>query len=140
MTEPEEEEPFFLGDHYLYDGTWYYHKFPVDWAKTHLENTGPKNCMNCAEYGTLHQGTIFLGYCVNCARFAYKCTRGHGFVGEGEESEVGPAARSTYLQDVVLEDIPPLLCDITDDGDDNRRDDPENSVLECHFEGGYNDF
>ena len=154
-TPPSQEEPFYIGQHYLYDGFWYYHKFPVKWAKDHRENSGPKKCLNCLAYGTLHNGTLFLGYCVDCARWIYGMKRGYGFVGEGEEASCPIGALQSYLHGIDIDSIPPLICDDDDDDhdpDDISKgsgflkeevaaiDDGQVSILECHYEGGYNDF
>jgi hypothetical protein len=121
-----EEKPFHFGEHYLYNGFWYYRKFPVEWAVSHLPSTGPKECDNCAYYGTVHDGTIFVGYCLNCATNVYKSTRGPGL----------PSSSSSQLVD----DIPRLLCEeVSDDDDDDGQQQPI-SILECHYEGGYNDY
>lgn len=136
--EPPKEEPFYIGEHYLYDGFWYYYKFPVAWAKDHRDHSGPKQCPNCAEYGTLHNGSVFIGYCVNCAQRVYENSRGPGFFDHCKYEGV-----AGFLQDVDLANIPPLLCDVspseTDDGDTAGHH-YEPSILEPHFEGGYNDY
>jgi hypothetical protein len=136
MAPPEEEEPFFIGEHYLYDGFWYYHKFPVEWAKNHRDDSGPKNCANCAGYGTLHNGSIFIGYCVNCATKVYDLKRGPGFDG------VVVTETPSYLFGVDLQNIPPLLCDVSPPPEENEQQQQQRelSILDCHFEGGYNDF
>ena len=148
--EPPEEEPFFFGDHYLYDEQWYFHKFPVEWAKTHIRHTGPKECMNCARNGTLHDRTVFVGYCTTCAEHAYRWTRGHGFDGDGQEKHLlrsdSPSAFASYLRDVNVDDIPPLLCTMVVEDEDRDEDDRRKScyvepgILDCHLEGGYNDY
>lgn len=123
-----EEKPFHFGEHYLYNGFWYYRKFPVEWAVSHLPSTGPKECDNCAYYGTVHEGTIFVGYCLNCAHHDYRLTRGSGLPSQSE---------------IRLEDIPRLLCEEAaseaEDQDQDQDQEPV-SILECHYEGGYNDY
>lgn len=124
--EEEDEKPFHIGDHYLYKGFWYFNKFPVEWAKTHLPCTGPQNCDDCAMYGTVHEGTIFVGYCTECAVDKYLLQRGDGF--SAVDSPKGA--------------IPPLLCDVSPPpsppccGEEQQ----QSSILQCHFEGGYNDY
>ena len=144
-----EAEPFYIGDHYLYDGFWYYTKFPVVWAKTHLPGTGPLECSSCVLHGTVHEGTVFLGYCANCALYEYHLNRGHGFVGGGQEQSLPPSAYQTYLKGGRPSDVPPLLCDVSpppspDAAIENAPEDDtglgETSILQCHYEGGYNDY
>ena len=46
-----------------------------------------------------------------------------------------------YLYQVNLDTIPKLMCDVSPpDSDDDGADGADVSILECHFEGGYNDF
>jgi hypothetical protein len=130
---------FSFGDNYLYETKWYYQTFPMAWARSHAPLTGPNECQNCAHHGSLHDGSIFVGYCINCAKYVYHYTRGHGFV-EGAEVTTGVpedaplSAHATYLQGIDLDNVPPLLVD------EEEEEDFTGSILECHFEGGYNDF
>jgi hypothetical protein len=74
--------------------------------------------------------------------------RGYGFVGEGEEASCPIGALESYLHGIDIDSIPPLVCD--DDPDEISKnkefleeiaiDDGQVSILECHYEGGYNDF
>lgn len=146
---PPEEDIFSFGDNYLYDTKWYYERFPLAWARSHKPLTGPNECKNCAHHGSLHNESIFVGYCVNCARYVYKYERGHGFregVEDASADSTIPSAQETYLRGVDLDDIPPLLTsgsedeEEDDDDDGNEYDDDKGTILECHFEGGYNDF
>ena len=158
------EEPFRYGERYLYDYQWYHEKFPEAWAVCHEEGTGPGQCNNCADYGSVNE--IFIGYCANCAMYIYEGARGRGFIDVGvENSETSvldyPSAFDTYLKDVDIGAIEPIESDIQapsddivdndingdypEDGDcpedgDYPEDNTDTSVLNCHFEGGYNDF
>jgi hypothetical protein len=132
----EKEQPFYFGEHYLYKGFWYYCKFPVEWAQTHLPHTGPNECDNCAYHGSVHEGTIFVGYCLNCADRVYHFTRGPGMPTEA-------ASSLDYMGETQLEDIPRLLCEEAEEDDDGNKSNSSShgvSILECHYEGGYNDF
>jgi len=108
------EEPVFYGDKYLYDYAWYHEKFPVEWAVNHAAGTGPSQCENCDEYGSING--IFIGYCANCAQCDYKGERGRGFIESGIEVDEEmcaqydipfytgdyPSAYDTYLKDVDI--------------------------------------
>jgi hypothetical protein len=132
-----EEKPFYFGEHYLYNGFWYYCKFPVEWAMSHLPSTGPKECDNCAYYGTVHDGTIFVGYCLNCAKHDYLLTRGPGLPTQS-------LLPIQYLgNEIRPEDIPRLLCEEASEEaetQDQNQNQDHVSILECHYEGGYNDY
>lgn len=128
------DEPYYIGEHYLYDGFWYYYKFPVEWAKDHHEDTGPNNCLNCAYYGTLHNGSVFIGYCMNCVN-VYEPKRGPGFRDVGKF--LGTLDEESYLYNVDVDSIPCLLHDVSPPSEEQGED---LSILDCHFEGGYNDF
>jgi hypothetical protein len=144
-SDPPKDEPFYIGEHYLYDGFWYYHKFPVEWAKDHHGDSGPKLCANCAEYGTLHHGSVFVGYCIHCAQGVYEKMRGPGFVDYGRVEGGGTLESTCYLHGVDLDSISPLLWDVSpppsdlDDGEEQQQQ-QQHSILEPHFEGGYNDY
>jgi hypothetical protein len=138
----DQEEPYFLGEHYLYDGFWYYYKFPVEWAKNHSSFTGPNQCGNCRDHGSVHDETVFVGYCLNCAVYEYDGMRGPGMknsaISNDEPSLLDP---DFYLYQVNLDTIPKLMCDVSPpDSDADGADGADVSILECHFEGGYNDF
>jgi len=126
-----DEQPFHIGDHYLYQGFWYYNEFPVEWSKTHLPGTGPQNCDDCAQYGTVHEGTVFVGYCTSCAVDKYHLQRGLGFSADNQQNG---------------DNIPPLLCNVSPPPEDGEpigaaaAEDEVLSILNCHFEGGYNDY
>ena len=159
-----EEEPFHYEDKYLYDYQWYHEKFPEAWAKCHNEGTGPGQCGNCADYGSVNG--VFIGYCANCALYDYNGTRGRGFIDNGMELSDNdvldiPSVFETYLTGVNVNNILPIPPDenvntervpsIDYDEDDylnadpypdneNNNDGDPTSVMSPHFEGGYNDF
>jgi hypothetical protein len=110
----------------------YHENFPQEWAVNHEPGTGPEECNNCAYFGSI--GDVFIGYCANCAAYVYEGSRGRGFVGDGIECTDDDAmqytsAFDTYLQGIVFE--PENL---------EPYDNTETNVMDCHFEGGYNDF
>jgi len=154
----DDEIPFYFNDKYLYKGYWYHINFPENWAKSHIEDTGPNDCENCAVFGSINE--VFIGYCVNCADYIYKGSRGKGFMGDGVEFDYGDqcgydSAFETYLQGIDLNSIKPIedsinqteisedikdIKEIDEYDDMNQFDDHTDSILYCHFEGGYNDF
>lgn len=169
--QPKQEEiqhdgdvPLYCGNIYLYDNCWYHEKFPEEWAKNHATTTGPIECLNCRDYGCING--IFIGYCVNCAIFAYEGERGRGFESSGCECEdedvlVYPSAFDTYLLGVDTDLIEPVTerdfeqeqePDTSnpeynendylnaDPYEDTYSDGLDVSVMVCDFEGGYNDF
>jgi len=168
-----EEEPFHYEDKYLHDYQWYHEKFPEAWALNHQEGTGPGQCNNCADYGSVKG--VFIGYCANCALYCYDGSRGRGFMGYGVELSDNDALQhssvfDTYLEGLDLNNILPIpgwsplspdyvagnnnnpqrVPSIDYDEDDYLNADPypdvENndsdpsSIVNPHFEGGYNDF
>ena len=152
------DEPFYYGERYLYDYQWYHAKFPEEWATCHKEGTGPGQCNNCADYGSING--IFIGYCANCAMYVYEGSRGRGFIDVGVEfndnNVLGCASVfDTYLKDVDIHSIEPIDSEIqepVDNIDDNDiygdypqdnnypEDNMDVGIMNCHFEGGYNDF
>ena len=150
-----QEEPFHYEDKYLYDYQWYHEKFPVAWAVNHKEGTGPGQCSNCADYGSING--VFIGYCANCATCDYEGTRGRGFIEAGVELSENDVLRfesafETYLSGVNLNEILPIpgqnnnlsrvpsLGDISDYEEPADEHDDPTSILNAHFEGGYNDW
>jgi len=157
-----EDEPFYYQGKYLLNKFWYHENFPMEWARNHEEGTGPIDCANCAHFGSING--IFISYCCNCANYVYNFKRGRGFIDIGEEEKITNISKKcssvfdTYLKDVDINTIEPVLEDnihITNNYDDyDDYDDyydsncivddyDENShfgVMDCHFEGGYNDF
>jgi hypothetical protein len=156
------EEPFHYGNVYLYDYQWYHEKFPKEWAMSHLPETGPRQCNNCAEYGSVNG--VFIGYCANCAVYCYEGSRCRGFMGDGVELDNEHlSAFDTYLEGVDITSIQPIEYEINDSNENNvfnqkniieynendyfNADPYEDvepgrdlSVMDSHFEGGYNDF
>ena len=66
------------------DGYCYVDSFKREWIEDHVDNqSGPLHCANCEAFGTIIQDgrIIFLGYCLNCASHIYDYTRGSGFQG-----------------------------------------------------------
>lgn len=71
-----EDQVFDCGDYYTVGYYKYANSFPKEWAQSHLSGTGPEQCGNCYEYGSIDG--VFVGYCLNCARYDYNCERGPG--------------------------------------------------------------
>ena len=71
---------------YKYDGILYTSTFPREWAENHETDTGPKECLNCIEFGFWNGA--FIGYCGNCAKYAYNGKRGKGLSFYGIETHV----------------------------------------------------
>jgi len=64
------------GDYYMIESYKYANSFPKEWALSHLPGTGPEQCGNCCDYGS--KDDVFLGYCLNCAKYDYNGERGPG--------------------------------------------------------------
>jgi hypothetical protein len=75
--------------------------FPKQWAKNHLENTGPKNCGNCLYYGCWNG--VFIGYCPNCAIYKYKGKRGLGIIDFGIEQTLEDVLNDENFIDCELD-------------------------------------
>jgi hypothetical protein len=94
--------------YYSYDEELYCGTFPEEWALDHLPGTGPKDCGNCACYGSWNG--VFLGYCANCAVYEYNGERGRGLIDVGTEfhndfvSEF-PSIFGTYLLGFTPDDV-----------------------------------
>jgi hypothetical protein len=93
--------------YYSYDEELYCGTFPTMWAETHAEGTGPKECGNCAYYGSWNG--VFLGYCANCA-YVYNGERCRGLIEVGIENDDNevldfPSIFDTYLEGVSLDDV-----------------------------------
>lgn len=162
--DPPREEPFYHEGKYLYQGVWYHEQFPVSWAMYHHFDTGPRDCLNCACYGSVEG--VFVGYCANCALHVYTGGRGRGFMGDGVELDTDrarayPSAFDTYLVDVDVTAIVPVDAMETEEPEnveavsefeniynmnivnDENEDDQiiDNSInINPHYEGGYNDW
>jgi hypothetical protein len=94
--------------YYSYDEELYCGTFPENWVEDCLEGTGPKECGNCAYYGSWNG--VFLGYCANCAQYVYNGERGQGFIDIGKECDYnpnvnGPSVFDTYLKGLVPDDV-----------------------------------
>jgi len=147
-VEEEEEYIFYYDDKYLYNEKWYHISFPTDWAKSHEESTGPTMCENCDHFGSIEG--IFLGYCANCANYIYNGERGRGFIDVGQESTdenvlCFDSIFDTYLKDVDINQILSIddtIIHTNYNSDDEYVNDNDmgNSIIDCHFENGYNDF
>lgn len=100
----EEQTPIYSGNMYEYDGAYYDKHFPLEWAKSHLPGTGPKECLNCNDYG-IWLG-VFVGYCANCAA-DYGFARTSGFLDRGFPNLVEsiPTPFDEYLRGVSLGEI-----------------------------------
>jgi hypothetical protein len=81
--EDEWEEPVVdCGDYYMIGPYKYANSFPKEWALSHKEGTGPEQCCNCVEV----EG-VFIGYCLNCAKYDYNGERGDGMSHESCDDE-----------------------------------------------------
>jgi hypothetical protein len=94
--------------YYSYDEELYCGTFPENWVEDCLEGTGPKECGNCAYYGSWNG--VFLGYCANCAQFMYNGERGRGFIDIGKECDYnpevcGPSVFDTYLKGLYPDEV-----------------------------------
>ena len=93
-------------DNYKFQGITYSKYFPYDWVTSHLDGTGPHECDNCFIYGSIND--IFIGYCMNCARYNYDCKRGHGFCDLEYEDiiyeDIDNSATFTYLKNFGMSD------------------------------------
>jgi len=111
MAQFDLKQQVFAGDKrqfYSYDEELYTATFPFEWAENHLPGTGPKECGNCACYGSWNG--VFIGYCSNCAHYQYNGERGKGFIDYGTENNSEELANfvsvfDTYLKGVDLDDV-----------------------------------
>lgn len=146
-----------VGEQVIYIGG-----FPLEWATAHECGSGPKECVNCAYYGSVNG--VFIGYCANCAQNVYKGARGLGFLGDGIEVSqggisVGESAFTTYLKamsinmlahvsrlDVAYEtedDVNKVRVRYNSEEYDNMLATTYQEVggpFNSDYEGGYNDF
>ena len=90
---------------YSYDNELYDINFPKEWAINHLKCTGPKECDNCAYFGSI--GGTFFAYCSNCAKYDYQFTRGPGMWYNYCEFDIdnSDSIFDTYMKGVEIEDI-----------------------------------
>ena len=94
------------GSIYLCDDEYYTVHFPKEWAVSHKMGSGPKECSNCADFGSWNG--VFIGYCMNCADYIYNYERGSGFYTYGVETSVGDPclyAMNTYLNNVDFRSV-----------------------------------
>uniref|UniRef100_A0A6C0K4B1 Uncharacterized protein n=1 Tax=viral metagenome TaxID=1070528 RepID=A0A6C0K4B1_9ZZZZ len=94
--------------YYSYDEELYCGTFPEEWVLDHFPDTGPRECENCAYYGSWNG--VFLGYCANCAINAYNGERGHGFIDIGREYDTSCdmdaiSVFDTYLKNVLPDEV-----------------------------------
>jgi hypothetical protein len=115
---------------YRHNDVMYVDTFPEDWAKSHLPETGPVECMNCQTYGVIED--VFYGYCANCADYCYSGSRGKGYIDKGVFDTCVDVAYDMSL-DVADEDLYSEYY--REECDDNVM-----SICNPHYEGGYNDF
>lgn len=87
---------------YSYDNELYHKNFPEEWATSHIDGTGPKECSDCAFFGCF--GGHFFGYCCNCAIYKYNNSRGSGLYASYTELHK-PSIFDTYMKNVNLTDI-----------------------------------
>jgi hypothetical protein len=82
-------EPVDYEDYYMIESYKYANDFPKEWALNHLEGTGPEQCGNCYCYGS--KDGVFLGYCLNCAKYDYNGERGPGLPEDyGSAEDIDP--------------------------------------------------
>lgn len=84
----------------LDDGYNYIDTFNPEWQITQQKDlSGPLHCENCRCYGSILQNgiEIFLGYCLNCAKYIYDGTRGPGFSGFSNKDIVKEYEYPDYL-------------------------------------------
>jgi hypothetical protein len=103
---------------YSYDNEVYHKNFPEDWATSHKPGTGPKECGNCASFGSF--GGHFFAYCVNCAEHRYNFQRGPGMYLHYTEfvNNNVPSVFDTYMKNISLEDIGDLDMNTDEFNDD----------------------
>ena len=85
--------------YYTFNGINYDITFPVFWVLNENPETGPHNCDNCRDYGTLRG--VFIMYCANCAEYVYYNEAGYGALQNGIEkggSDINRSAWNTYLK------------------------------------------
>lgn len=113
---------------YRHNDVMYVDTFPEEWAKSHLPETGPVECMNCQTYGVIED--VFYGYCANCADYCYAGSRGKGYIDKGVfDNACGDVSYDMSL-DVFDEDLYSQYY----------REECDVSICNPHYEGGYNDF
>jgi len=96
-----------FASYYSYDDKLYSIHFPKKWTKDHADGTGPKMCENCDYHGSWNG--VFIGYCMNCARYIYEGSRGRGMEkgveDNSEEVQQYHSVHDTYLKNVIYDYI-----------------------------------
>jgi len=96
-----------FASYYSYDDKLYSIHFPKKWSKYHADGTGPKMCENCEYHGSWNG--VFIGYCMNCARYIYEGSRGRGMEDgvedNSEEVQQYHSVHDTYLKNANCEYI-----------------------------------
>jgi hypothetical protein len=113
---------------YRHNDVMYIDTFPEEWAKSHLPETGPVECMNCQTYGVIED--VFYGYCANCADYCYSGSRGKGYIDNGVLDNACGDVAYDMSWDVSDEDLYSHYY----------REECDVSICNPHYEGGYNDF
>jgi hypothetical protein len=123
---------------YSYDNEVYHKNFPEEWATSHKPGTGPKECANCAFFGSF--GGHFFAYCVNCAEFEYNFSRGLGMYLDYTELVTNdvPSVFDTYMKNIQLEDIGDRDMNTDEFNDDIPALLERRKVLQEKINGGWN--
>ena len=110
----EKEYDLFMGEnrnYYYYDGELYTKTFPLVWARTHFDGTGPGSCKYCKQNGSWNG--VFVAYCCKCAEI-YKFTRGYGIrhgIHRGEDNiypcsdNYENSVTNTYMKGICIDYI-----------------------------------
>lgn len=110
----EKEYDLFMGEnrnYYYYDGELYTKTFPLIWARTHFDGTGPTSCKYCKQNGSWNG--VFVAYCCKCAEI-YKFTRGYGIrhgIHRGEDNiypcsdNYENSVTNTYMKGICIDKI-----------------------------------
>jgi hypothetical protein len=115
---------------YRHNDVMYVDTFPEDWAKSHLPETGPVECLNCQTYGVIED--VFYGYCANCADYCYAGSRGKGYIDKGVfdgENDTDACVDVSYDMSLDISDED-LYSEYYRDMDDCV------SICNPHYEGG----
>lgn len=76
--------------------------FPLEWATTHLESTGPNECKNCKIYGC--DNDIFKQYCYNCQEYIYHGSRISKEYCQSSVNMYKYESNKTSFEDIQIED------------------------------------
>ena len=85
------------------DAIKYHILFPLGWALTHSEDTGPEECETCRLTCTI--GDIFIGYCGKCALQYPKYCRGLGIINNSGKELEGKTYVTKWDQDNLVEHV-----------------------------------